>query len=63
MNLMLQCSLYRPLLFKQIKKMNKICYKTRCATCQLWTWGGCGQHIQQALSGVPTNQLCVCVRR
>ena len=39
-----------------------MCYKTRCATCQLWTWGGFGQHIQQALSGVPPNQLCVCVR-
>ncbi len=40
-----------------------MCYKTICGSCQKWTWAGCGQHIQQALSGIPQNQLCVCPRR
>ena len=37
-----------------------MCYKVRCDKCKLWTWGGCGRHIQQALNGIPKCDLCQC---
>lgn len=35
-----------------------MCKRTRCPTCGLWTWQGCGHHIDQALAGIPQDQRC-----
>ncbi len=35
-----------------------MCSKVTCTTCGKATWTGCGQHIDQALAGVPTAQRC-----
>eukprot|EP00823_Brevimastigomonas_motovehiculus_P003022 TRINITY_DN1816_c0_g3_i2.p1 TRINITY_DN1816_c0_g3~~TRINITY_DN1816_c0_g3_i2.p1 ORF type:complete len:201 (+),score=106.70 TRINITY_DN1816_c0_g3_i2:113-715(+) len=37
-----------------------MCFKVKCKTCQKWTWGGCGNHIEQALSGVKKEDRCTC---
>ena len=37
-----------------------MCHLVRCATCGKPTWAGCGQHIEQALAGVPRDQRCSC---
>jgi len=37
-----------------------MCKKTTCAVCQKATWAGCGQHIEEALAGVPTSERCQC---
>ena len=29
-----------------------------CKTCGRTTWAGCGQHIEQALAGVPAGERC-----
>jgi hypothetical protein len=33
-----------------------------CKTCKKITWAGCGQHIEQALAGVPKENRCMCNR-
>lgn len=35
-----------------------MCSKTTCRTCGKATWTGCGNHVEQALRGVPTSQRC-----
>jgi len=37
-----------------------MCSKVVCPKCKLFTWSGCGQHIEEALRGVPPNQRCKC---
>ena len=37
-----------------------MCSKTTCRKCSKATWSGCGQHIEQALAGVPKTQRCTC---
>ena len=37
-----------------------MCSRTTCRSCGKPTWSGCGNHIEQALAGVPKNQRCVC---
>ena len=37
-----------------------MCSPVTCATCKKFTWSGCGEHIEQALAGIPVDQLCVC---
>jgi hypothetical protein len=37
-----------------------MCSKTTCQTCGKATWSGCGNHVEQALAGVPQNQRCTC---
>ncbi len=37
-----------------------MCAKTTCGTCKKATWSGCGQHIDQALKGVPKAERCRC---
>lgn len=29
-----------------------------CSACGKTTWGGCGQHIEEALQGIPDAQRC-----
>lgn len=35
-----------------------MCQKVTCRTCGKATWAGCGQHIEQALAGVPRADRC-----
>lgn len=35
-----------------------MCRATTCRTCGKTTWAGCGQHIEQALAGVPEAKRC-----
>lgn len=35
-----------------------MCQRITCSTCGKATWAGCGQHIDQALAGVPASQRC-----
>jgi rhodanese-related sulfurtransferase len=35
-----------------------MCRAVACRTCGKTTWAGCGQHVDQVMSGVPTNQRC-----
>ena len=35
-----------------------MCRPVPCATCGRTTWAGCGEHIEQALEGVPTTERC-----
>jgi hypothetical protein len=37
-----------------------MCRKATCKKCGKATWRGCGNHIEQALAGVPKNQRCSC---
>lgn len=39
-----------------------MCASVRCETCSKTTWAGCGEHIEEALAGVPTAERCVCPR-
>ena len=35
-----------------------MCQKVSCKNCGKATWRGCGQHIEQALDGVPEAERC-----
>ena len=35
-----------------------MCRPVPCRTCGKTTWAGCGEHIEQALAGVPAAQRC-----
>lgn len=35
-----------------------MCRAVPCKTCRKITWSGCGQHVNQVRSGVPTDQWC-----
>jgi hypothetical protein len=37
-----------------------MCSPASCSSCGKVTWTGCGQHIEEALAGVPEEQLCTC---
>ena len=37
-----------------------MCSAVRCSTCGKATWEGCGQHIEEALSGFAEDQKCLC---
>jgi len=37
-----------------------MCHKATCKKCKKATWKGCGNHIEQALAGVPKAQRCTC---
>jgi hypothetical protein len=37
-----------------------MCSRTTCRKCGKPTWSGCGNHVEQALAGVPKNQRCTC---
>ena len=39
-----------------------MCYPVPCETCGKTTWGGCGEHIDSALAGVPASDRCTCPR-
>ena len=35
-----------------------MCRAVTCSTCGKPTWAGCGEHIEQALEGVPEAERC-----
>jgi hypothetical protein len=35
-----------------------MCSRVTCRQCGKATWSGCGEHIEQALYGVPKDQRC-----
>ena len=35
-----------------------MCSRVTCRTCGKPTWSGCGNHIEQALAGVPKSDRC-----
>lgn len=35
-----------------------MCRPITCAVCDKPTWAGCGQHVEQALAGVPVADRC-----
>ena len=35
-----------------------MCSKVTCRYCGKPSWSGCGNHIEQALKGVPKSQRC-----
>ena len=37
-----------------------MCSPAKCRNCSKTTWSGCGQHVQQVMSGVPKDQRCRC---
>ncbi|WP_165845772.1 hypothetical protein [Streptacidiphilus pinicola] len=37
-----------------------MCRRVTCRRCQKYTYAGCGQHVDQVLSGVPAAQRCRC---
>ena len=39
-----------------------MCQQVTCNQCGKPTWAGCGEHIEEALAGVPADQRCTCPR-
>lgn len=37
-----------------------MCRPVTCKTCQKTTWAGCGEHVDDVMRDVPTQQRCVC---
>ncbi len=37
-----------------------MCTAVLCQRCGKTTWAGCGDHIEEALAGIPTGDLCDC---
>lgn len=35
-----------------------MCRAVTCKKCGKATWAGCGQHVQQVMSGIPASQRC-----
>ncbi|MBW0119434.1 hypothetical protein [Pseudonocardia abyssalis] len=42
------------------QRRNHVCQRAMCRTCGLATYRGCGQHVEQVLTGVPAAQRCRC---
>jgi hypothetical protein len=37
-----------------------MCSPAVCGHCKKITWTGCGQHVDQALAGIPPENRCTC---
>jgi len=35
-----------------------MCSKVTCKHCGKATWSGCGEHVEEALYGIPTSERC-----
>jgi hypothetical protein len=35
-----------------------MCSKVTCRICKKPTWSGCGEHVEEALSGIPNSERC-----
>ena len=43
-----------------LSRGDPMCKRVTCPTCNKPTWAGCGEHIEQALAGVPKDDRCTC---
>ena len=39
-----------------------MCAQITCSSCGKPTWAGCGQHVDEALAGIPEADRCTCAR-
>lgn len=39
-----------------------MCSPVPCQTCEKTTWEGCGDHAEEVMAQVPTQQRCTCAR-
>jgi hypothetical protein len=37
-----------------------MCYPEKCPRCGKTGWAGCGQHVDDVMSSVPSAQRCTC---
>ena len=37
-----------------------MCQRVTCPKCKKPTWVGCGEHVEEALAGVPQAERCSC---
>lgn len=37
-----------------------MCQRVTCSACGKPTWTGCGEHVEEALAGVPVAERCTC---
>jgi len=37
-----------------------MCARITCDLCRKPSWAGCGQHVEEALAGVPEADRCRC---
>jgi hypothetical protein len=37
-----------------------MCRPLKCDNCGKMTWEGCGLHVEEALAGIPEDQICEC---
>lgn len=35
-----------------------MCQQIKCSECGKATWSGCGEHIEEALQGIPESARC-----
>lgn len=35
-----------------------MCSKVICKSCKKPTWSGCGEHVEEALAGIPISERC-----
>jgi hypothetical protein len=35
-----------------------MCSKVTCKVCKKPTWSGCGEHVEEALAGIPNSERC-----
>ena len=42
--------------------LDPMCRQTTCKVCKKATWTGCGQHKNEVLRGIPSNQRCKCTQ-
>src|SRR5699024_6653716 len=49
-----------PCLLKSKCQEQRMCHAVTCERCGKITWAGCGEHIEEALAGVPQQQRCQC---
>lgn len=39
-----------------------MCQRVSCQNCEKPSWVGCGEHVEEALAGVPEAERCRCAR-
>lgn len=37
-----------------------MCFTVVCPRCGKKTWDGCGEHVEEVMSGIPEAQQCRC---
>ena len=39
-----------------------MCYQVQCPRCHKTTWDGCGQHAEEVMASVPTEQISAAMK-